>query len=302
MSKMNPVTQAVAGEVAPFLELTGVSKSFGEGNARSEVLSGLDLSVPEGEFLAIVGFSGSGKTTLINLIAGLLEPDEGRIELDGQTIDGPGPDRGVVFQSYALLPWLTVMGNVRLAVDSVFLRESVEEREVRARKFVEMVGLGAAHWKYPRELSGGMRQRVSVARGLAMDPKILLLDEPLSALDALTRATLQGEIERIWAADRKTVVMITNDVDEAILLADRIIPLRPGPQASLGPAFEVPLERPRDRTAVNDDPQFKKIRNEITQYLTAVSRQSTRRAAQRRLRKPDVKPRGLRTRSLPTAR
>ncbi len=286
----------------PFLEISGVSKSFGEGAARTEVLSEIDLSVPEGEFLAIVGFSGSGKTTLINLIAGLVEPDEGTIELDGRAIQGPGPDRGVVFQTYALLPWLTVMGNVQLAVDSVFANESKREREVRARRYVEMVGLGAAHWKYPSELSGGMRQRVAVARGLAMDPKILLLDEPLSALDALTRATLQSEIEQIWAADRKTVVLITNDVDEAILLADRIIPLRPGPRASLGPAFEVPLERPRDRTAVNDDPQFKKIRNEITHYLNAVSSQAARAASRRRVKKPDVKPLDLRPRSLPTAR
>ena len=286
----------------PFLELAGVSKSFGEGAAKSEVLSEIDLSVREGEFLAIVGFSGSGKTTLINMIAGLIDADEGSIQLDGKPIDGPGPDRGVVFQSYALLPWLTVLENVQLAVDAVFSDASKADREARARRYVEMVGLGEAHWKYPRELSGGMRQRVSVARGLAMDPKILLLDEPLSALDALTRATLQTEIEQIWAADKKTVVLITNDVDEAILLADRIIPLRPGPRASLGPSFDVPLARPRDRTAVNDDPQFKKIRNEITHYLTAVSRQAARASNRARVRKPDVKPLDLRKRSLPSAR
>jgi nitrate/nitrite transport system ATP-binding protein len=286
----------------PFLELKGVSKSFGEGPSRTEVLSDIDLSLPEGEFLAIVGFSGSGKSTLINLIAGLESPDTGTIELDGAPITGPGPDRGVVFQSYALLPWLTVLGNVQLAVDAVFRKESADDRRAKALRYVEMVGLGGAHWKYPRELSGGMRQRVSVARGLAMDPKILLLDEPLSALDALTRATLQSEIETIWAATRKTVVLITNDVDEAILLADRIIPLRPGPRASLGPSFEVPLERPRDRTAINDDPQFKKIRNEITNYLTAVSRQAARSSATRRLPKPTATPQDLRPRSLPSAR
>ena len=294
---------ATDGAAAPvLLELKGVSRSFGEGPQRTEVLSDLDLSVREGEFLAIVGFSGSGKTTLINLIAGLLEPDEGTIELGGEPITGPGPDRGVVFQSYALLPWLTVLENVRLAVDAVATGASDAERKARALHYVEMVGLGAAHWKYPRELSGGMRQRVSVARGLAMDPRVLLLDEPLSALDALTRATLQEEIEQIWAADRKTVVMITNDVDEAILLADRIIPLRPGPRASLGPEFEVPLERPRDRTAVNDDERFKRIRNQITHYLTAVSRQSARSASLRRMVKPDVKPADLRPRSLPSMR
>jgi nitrate/nitrite transport system ATP-binding protein len=287
---------------APYLELRGVSKSFGDENARTEVLSGIDLSVPEGEFLAIVGFSGSGKSTLINLIAGLVSPDEGTIELDGVPILGPGPDRGVVFQSYALLPWLTVLGNVQLAVDAVFRHESANQREERAIRYVEMVGLGEAHWKYPRELSGGMRQRVSVARALAMDPKILLLDEPLSALDALTRATLQSEIESIWAADQKTVVLITNDVDEAILLADRIIPLRPGPRASLGPAFEVPLERPRDRAAINDDPDFKKIRNEVTQYLVAVSRKAARSQSNRRWVRPDVQPKDLRPQILPMAR
>ena len=289
-------------EAKAFLELREVSKSFGEGASRSEVLSDLNLSLTEGEFLAIVGFSGSGKSTLINLIAGLQQPDTGTIKLDGEPITGPGPDRGVVFQSYALLPWLTVLGNVQLAVDAVFKNESAKARKDRALHYVSMVGLQEAHWKFPRELSGGMRQRVSVARGLAMDPKILLLDEPLSALDALTRATLQTEIEAIWAADRKTVVMITNDVDEAILLADRIIPLRPGPRASLGPSFDVPLDRPRDRTAVNDDPQFKKIRNEIAAYLTAVSRQAAKDTKIRRIAKPNVTPLDLRPQSLPSAR
>ena len=284
-----------------FLELRGVGKSFGEGPARTEVLSDIDLTLAEGEFLAIVGFSGSGKSTLINLIAGLQMPDAGSITLQGRPITGPGPDRGVVFQSYALLPWLSVLGNVQLAVDAVFRSESKQARIGRARHYVELVGLGAAHWKYPRELSGGMRQRVSVARGLAMDPKLLLLDEPLSALDALTRGTLQSEIERIWAADRKTVVMITNDVDEALLLADRIVPLRPGPRASLGPSFGVPLARPRDRKAVNDDPEYKRIRNEITHYLTAVSRQAAATNPTRRLKKPVAKPSSLRPPSLSLA-
>ncbi len=292
---------ASPANAAPFLELRGVSKSFGEGAARTEVLSDIDLVLPEGEFLAIVGFSGSGKSTLINLIAGLMAPDAGRIALQGKPITGPGPDRGVVFQGYALLPWLTVLGNVQLAVDAVFPELKKAARIERARHYVDLVGLGAACWKYPRELSGGMRQRVSVARGLAMNPKLLLLDEPLSALDALTRATLQSEIEQIWAADKKTVVMITNDVDEAMLLADRIIPLRPGPRASLGPSFEVPLARPRDRTALNHDPEFKRIRNEITHYLTAVSRQAAQSTPKRRLMKPTAKPRALRPPSMSMA-
>ena len=286
----------------PYLELAGVSKGFGADNNRSEVLEDINLSLARGEFLAIVGFSGSGKSTLINLIAGLIAPDSGTITLDGKPIVEPGPDRGIVFQSYALLPWLTVLGNVQLAVDAVMTKSSRKEREAHARRFVEMVGLGEAHWKYPRELSGGMRQRVSVARALAMDPKMLLLDEPLSALDALTRGTLQSEIEAIWAADRKSVVLITNDVDEAILLADRIIPLKPGPRASLGPSFDVPLARPRDRAGVNHDPEFKKIRNEITHYLSAVSRKAARGLGKRRLTRPDVQPVDLRGRTLPTAR
>ena len=286
----------------PYLRLDHVSKSFGEGPSQTEVLSEIDLTVKQGEFLAIVGFSGSGKSTLINLIAGLEPSNEGRIELDREPITGPGPDRGIVFQSSARLPRLTVQGNVQLAVDAVFEAESSEERSARAARYIEMVGLAEASWKYPKELSGGMRQRVSVARALAMDPKILLLDEPLSALDALTRATLQTEIELIWAESKKTVVMITNDVDEAILLADRIIPLRPGPRASLGPHFEVPLARPRDRAAVNDDPEFKKIRNEITQYLNAVSRQAAHSGAKRRLKKPNVQPVDLRLPSLPSTR
>jgi nitrate/nitrite transport system ATP-binding protein len=294
--------EALPESATPFLELRGVSKSFGEGPHRTEVLSGINLSMAEGEFLAIVGFSGSGKSTLINLIAGLQAPDEGTIELEGVAVTEPGPDRGVVFQSYALLPWLTVLENVQLAVDAVFKSEPRGQRKEKALRYVHMVGLSEAHWKYPRELSGGMRQRVSVARGLAMDPKVLLLDEPLSALDALTRASLQSEIESIWAATRKTVVLITNDVDEAILLADRIIPLCPGPRASFGPSFEVDLDRPRDRASINDNPEFKKIRNEITQYLTAVSHQAARSNSKRRLVKPTAKPEDLRLRSLPTAR
>ncbi len=272
------------------LELRGVCKGYGEGPARNEILSGIDLALEEGEFLAIVGFSGSGKTTLISLLAGLIAPDAGSIEVAGKPVRGPGPERGVVFQSYALLPWLTVRGNVLLAVRAVNPSASRPEQLAIADRYIDMVGLTPAREKRPRELSGGMRQRVAVARGLAMDPEVLLLDEPLSALDALTRATLQDEIEAIWRQDRKTVVLITNDVDEAILLADRIIPLKPGPGASLGPSFPVPLERPRDRTQLNHDPDFKKIRTQVTQYLLDVGR--TERPAARRadLRLPDLAP------------
>ncbi len=253
-----------------FLELKSVSKSYGEGNEKTDVLSNIDLSIEEGEFIAIVGFSGSGKTTLISTVAGLVTPDTGEVLLKGNPVVGPGPDRGVVFQSYSLLPWLTVEGNVGLAVDQVFKKESRKERRERARRYIEMVGLGHAKDRLPSELSGGMRQRVAVARALAMSPEILLLDEPLSALDALTRAKLQDEIEQIWEEDKRTVLLITNDVDEAILLADRIIPLNPGPNATFGPEYTVSLPRPRDRTAMNTDPAFKKLRAEVTQYLMEI--------------------------------
>jgi len=250
-----------------FLELSGVSKGYGEGGNRSTVLDNISLRVEEGEFIAIVGFSGSGKTTLMSLVAGLTMPDSGAVSLKGRAVAGPGPDRGLVFQSYSLMPWLTVSGNVALAVDSVFAKESKAERAARTRRYIDMVGLGHAADRRPAELSGGMRQRVAVARALAMSPDILLLDEPLSALDALTRAKLQDEIEAIWEQDRKTVLLITNDVDEAILLADRIIPLTPGPRATLGREFRVDMPRPRDRTAINSDPRFKALRQDVTSYL-----------------------------------
>jgi nitrate/nitrite transport system ATP-binding protein len=252
------------------LALAGVTKGYGEGASRTPVLHDINLEIGEGEFVAVVGFSGSGKTTLISAIAGLIEPDAGTITKHGQPIAGAGPDRGIVFQSYSLMPWLTVHGNVALAVNQVFRDWPKQKREAQVRKYVEMVGLGPAAHKRPAELSGGMRQRVAVARALAASPDILLLDEPLSALDALTRANLQDEILRIWEQDRKTVILITNDVDEGLLMADRIIPLKPGPNATLGPEFRIELPRPRLRTEMNHDPDFKRLRNEITQYLMGV--------------------------------
>jgi nitrate/nitrite transport system ATP-binding protein len=258
---------AVPAIATPVLELRGVSKGYGSGRARTEVLAGVDLAIAEGEFVAVVGFSGSGKTTLINLLAGLVAPDSGAVLKAGRPVLGPGPDRGVVFQSYSLMPWLTVRENVALAVDSVFARQSAALRRARVDRYVAMVGLGDARDKRPAQLSGGMRQRVAVARALAASPDVLLLDEPLSALDALTRAKLQDELVRIWNEERKTVVLITNDVDEALVLADRILPLDPGPRAALGPSFAVDLPRPRDRRALNHDARFKQVRGAVTQYL-----------------------------------
>src|SRR5882672_4161876 len=234
----------------PFLDLKNVSKSF---NGAS-VLKDVNLSIEKGEFVAIVGYSGAGKTTLISLIAGLLKPDSGTLTLNDLEITEPGPDRGIVFQNYSLLPWLSVYENIHLAVDQIFPNWSAAKKQQHVEKHIAMVNLTPAREKKPGELSGGMRQRVSVARALAMDPQILLLDEPLSALDALTRATLQDEISRIWQENRKTVVLITNDPDEGIYLADRIIPLSAGPAATLGPSYTVDLPRPRDRKSLNHEP------------------------------------------------
>jgi nitrate/nitrite transport system ATP-binding protein len=279
-----------------FLDLASVSKGFGAGAQRTEVLSDINLRVEEGEFIAIVGFSGSGKSTLISMIAGLTRPDSGTIRLDGKPIVAAGPDRGVIFQNYSLLPWLTARENVALAVDQVFGAWSRSRRNAHIEKYLEMVNLTSAMNKKPHELSGGMRQRVAVARALAMNPRVLLMDEPLGALDALTRTTLQIEIERIWRKDRKTAILITNDVDESLLLADRVIPLKPGPRATLGPSFSVDFERPRSRAALNSKEDFKRRRNELIYYLSRCREEAranaTRLGATERSRlvPPDIKP------------
>ncbi len=266
-----PPPQSAASEYC--LELKNLGKSYGSGAHPTTVLKDINLQIREGEFVAIVGFSGSGKSTLVSLIAGLITPDEGAILRNGQPVSAPGPDRGVVFQSYSLMPWMTVRENVALAVDQVFAHMTKAERNARVEKYVAMVNLTPALEKRPAELSGGMRQRVAVARALAANPDILLLDEPLSALDALTRAKLQDEIIRIWSQEKKTVILITNDVDEGIMMADRIIPLNPGPGATFGPEFPVTLTRPRDRGGMNHSADFKKIRKEVTQYLMDIGAQ-----------------------------
>lgn len=247
------------------LELKGVSAGYGSGQARTEVLKSIDLKVEENELLAILGFSGTGKTTLISLMAGLMMPDKGEVLFKGSRVTGPGPARGVVFQSYALMPWLTVWDNIALAVDAVHGKEATAARHALTQKYVSMVGLTHARDRRPAELSGGMRQRVSVARALAMQPEVLLLDEPLSALDALTRSKLQDELAEISAATNATMVLVTNDVDEAILLADRIVPLNP--DGTLGPSYKVSLARPRNRVALNHDAAFHRLRADITRYL-----------------------------------
>lgn len=260
----------------PILSLKGVTKRYtAKGGATTDVLAGIDLDVEEGEFIAILGFSGAGKTTLISAIAGLIEPDAGEILLRGRAVDGPGRDRGLVFQSYSLLPWLDVQHNVALAVDAVHKDKAPAERAALVKQKVELVGLGHAMDRKPAQLSGGMRQRVAVARALAMEPEILLLDEPLSALDALTRAKLQDEIERIRAQEGRTIILVTNDVDEALLLADRVAVLTPAPAARIGRIFDVALPRPRDREAVNDSAEFQALRSEIVGYLSGLVGEAT---------------------------
>lgn len=263
----------------PILELKNVSVAYGQGAARRPVLQGVNLTVEEGEFVAILGFSGAGKSTLISLLAGLLAPDEGEVLFRGRPLTGPGPERGVVFQNYSLMPWMTVAENVRLAVDAVHAGRPAAERAQITRQAVEMVGLGHAADRRPAALSGGMRQRTAVARALAMSPEVLLLDEPLSALDALTRAKLQDELESIRATTGKTFILVTNDVDEALLLADRVIPLRRGPAATLDEAFAVNLPRPRVRAELNHVTAFKRMRSAITTRMIELGEQRAAAAA-----------------------
>ena len=250
------------------LSLQDVSKSYGS----THVLSRVSLSVEPGEVVVIVGFSGAGKSTLISLLAGLLQPDSGRVAFRGEPVRAPGPERGVVFQNYSLLPWLTAFENVALAVDQVFAHWPKDKRLAQTERFIGMVGLEHARERKPAQLSGGMRQRVALARALAADPEVLLMDEPLSALDALTRATLQDALERIVRTSGKTIVLVTNDVDEAILLGDRILPLSAGPAATLGPDFAVNIPRSRERRALNHDPEFRRIRVAVVDYLLSTKK------------------------------
>jgi nitrate/nitrite transport system ATP-binding protein len=258
------------------LALHDASKSYGG----TRVLSRVSLSVEPGEVVVIVGFSGAGKSTLVALLAGLEQPDSGRVSFRGQPVRAPGPERGVVFQNYSLLPWLTAFENVELAVEQVFSHWPRAKRLAQTERFIGMVGLEHARDRKPAQLSGGMRQRVALARALAADPEVLLMDEPLSALDALTRATLQDGLERIARTSGKTIVLVTNDVDEAILLADRIIPLSAGPAATLGPEFLISIPRPRERRALNHSPEFRRVRTQVVEYLLSTKRAPSAERAQ----------------------
>ncbi|MEC3907800.1 ABC transporter ATP-binding protein [Tamlana sp. 2201CG12-4] len=272
-----------------YLELNNIYKTYGQGDHATEVLSNINLSIEEGEFVAIVGFTGSGKTTLVNLINGLLEPTKGEILFKGEPIQGSSHERGVIFQNYSLLPWLTVGQNVFMAVKEAFPKKSKEELNELVAEYIEMVSLTPAINKYPKELSGGMRQRVAVARALAMKPEMIIMDEPLGALDALTRGNLQDEILNIWGKDKRTALLITNDMDEGIYMADRIIPLRPGPNATLAPEFKIDIERPRDKTKMNDNLNFKETRNAIIEYLMDIGNERKSEAKEAFVL-PDIRP------------
>ena len=256
-----------------FISIEGVSKRFpAPAGGATIVFDDLWLSMARGEFVCIIGHSGCGKTTVLNILAGLEPPSEGTVIVDNQAIEGPSLDRAVIFQSHALLPWLTVMGNVAYAVASKWRSIKRDDLHRRAQKFIDVVGLTGAEHKRPAELSGGMKQRVGIARALSIEPKIMLMDEPFSALDALTRGTLQDEVRRICVETGQTVFMITHDVDEAIYLADRVVLMTNGPNAVLAEIVENPLPKERQRNDVHRHPLYYGVRNHIIDFLVSRSK------------------------------
>ena len=256
-----------------FISIEGVSKRFpAPAGGATIVFDDLWLSMARGEFVCIIGHSGCGKTTVLNIVAGLEPPSEGTVIVDNQAIEGPSLDRAVIFQSHALLPWLTVMGNVAYAVASKWRSIKRDDLHRRAQKFIDVVGLTGAEHKRPAELSGGMKQRVGIARALSIEPKIMLMDEPFSALDALTRGTLQDEVRRICVETGQTVFMITHDVDEAIYLADRVVLMTNGPNAVLAEVVENPLPKERQRNDVHRHPLYYGVRNHIIDFLVSRSK------------------------------
>ena len=256
-----------------YLEISDVGISFETEQGSFEALSRVNLRIEKGEFVSLIGHSGCGKSTVLNLVAGLLEPTLGGIILDGREVAGPGPERAMVFQNHALLPWLSVQQNVALAVAQV---ES-DKRAVAERVdyYLSLVQMDHASQKMPHELSGGMKQRVGIARALSLSPKVLLMDEPFGALDALTRAHLQDALMAIQAELGNTVIMITHDVDEAVLLSDRIVMMTNGPSATVGEILTVDLPRPRDRVALADDGHYHKLRQQVLRFLYEKQRKVT---------------------------
>ncbi len=250
-----------------YVYLENVNMRFVTKKGVFEALKNINLNIQQGEFVSIIGHSGCGKSTVLNLIAGLLEPTSGHLFCAGREIAKPGPERAVVFQNHSLLPWLTCYENVYLAVERVFGSEPKVNREARTYAALELVGLSHAADKRPNEISGGMKQRVGIARALAMEPKVLLLDEPFGALDALTRATLQDELMKIMAKSGATAIMVTHDVDEAVLLSDRIVMMTNGPSATIGEILTVDLPKPRNRLALAEDKTYNHLRSEVLRFL-----------------------------------
>jgi bicarbonate transport system ATP-binding protein len=251
----------------PFLVIEDVSKVYPTPKGPYTVLEGVNLTVSEGEFICVIGHSGCGKSTLLNMVSGFNTPSSGRVELSSQPITKPGPDRMVVFQNYALLPWKTAFENIYIAVNAVHPNKPEAEKRAIVREHLAMVGLADAGDKKPPQLSGGMKQRVSIARALAIRPKVLILDEPFGALDAITKEELQEELLKIWNDHRCTVLMITHDIDEALFLADRLVMMTNGPAAKIGEVMEIPFPRPRDRARIMEDPQYYKLRNHALDFL-----------------------------------
>jgi nitrate/nitrite transport system ATP-binding protein len=253
-----------------YLQIDHVGITFSRGGASTEVLRDVNLKIGKGEYVSIIGHSGCGKSTVLNIVAGLLRASKGGVLLEGKEVNSPGPDRAVVFQNHSLLPWLTVWENIELAVNKVFRgKKSRAERQDWIRHNLDLVHMAHAANKRPHEISGGMKQRVGIARALAMEPKILLLDEPFGALDALTRAHLQDSVMEIHARLSNTMIMITHDVDEAVLLSDRIVMMTNGPAATIGEVLNVKLERPRKRLDLVDDPTYNHARAAVLEFLYA---------------------------------
>ncbi|CAB5713964.1 Bicarbonate transport ATP-binding protein CmpD [Delftia tsuruhatensis] len=251
-----------------FIEIQGVEQSFKTAKGLFPALRNIDLNITRGEFVSLIGHSGCGKSTLLNLIAGLTTPTSGVLLCANKEIKGPGPERAVVFQNHSLLPWLTCEGNILLAVERVHGRsEGRAQLKARTMAALEMVGLAHAAHKRPGEISGGMKQRVGIARALSMEPQVLLMDEPFGALDALTRARLQDELLEIVARTRSTVVMVTHDVDEAVLLSDRIVMMTNGPAATIGEVLDVGIARPRNRVALAEDERYLLCRKAVIDFL-----------------------------------
>ena len=254
--------------MSAYLKIDHLSKSFSRGATQTEVLHDVTLAVERGEYVSIIGHSGCGKSTLLNIVAGLLPPTTGGVLLENREVNEPGPDRAVVFQNHSLLPWLTTYDNVAIAVNKVFgAKKSRTERHDWIMHNLDLVQMAHAKDKRPAEISGGMKQRVGLARALAMEPKVLLLDEPFGALDALTRAHLQDSVMAIHAKLGNTVLMITHDVDEAVLSSDRIVMMTNGPSAQIGEVLDVPLARPRKRLSLAADPTYLKCRQRVLEFL-----------------------------------